>query len=360
MLVYLAEYLTQYNSGFGVFQYLTLRAILGVLTALVISFMVGPVMIRRLTHHQIGQTVRDDGPQSHLSKAGTPTMGGALLLVGISISTLFWSDLGNRYVWVVLLVTLLFGVIGFVDDYKKLVLQDSKGLSAKYKYLWQSLVGLAAAYVLYTTAISPAETQLQVPFFKNAVLDLGLWYILFTYLVIVGSSNAVNLTDGLDGLAIMPTVLVAGALGIFAYVVGHSKIAAYLLIPYIPGVGEMAVFCGALVGSGLGFLWFNAYPAQVFMGDVGALALGAALGVVAVVVRQELVLVIMGGVFVMETVSVMLQVASFKLTGRRIFRMAPLHHHFELKGWPEPRVIVRFWIVTVILVLVGLASLKIR
>ncbi|MEJ1297963.1 MAG: phospho-N-acetylmuramoyl-pentapeptide-transferase [Candidatus Sedimenticola sp. (ex Thyasira tokunagai)] len=360
MLVYLAEYLTQYNSGFGVFQYLTLRAILGVLTALMISFMVGPVMIRRLTRHQIGQTVRDDGPQSHLSKAGTPTMGGALLLVGISVSTLFWSDLSNRYVWIVLLVTLLFGVIGFVDDYKKLVLQNSKGLAAKYKYLWQSVVGLGAAYILYTTAASPAETELIIPFFKNVVIDLGPWFILLTYLVIVGSSNAVNLTDGLDGLAIMPTVLVAGALGIFAYVVGHSKIAGYLLIPYIPGVGEMAVFCGALVGSGLGFLWFNAYPAQVFMGDVGALALGAALGVVAVVVRQELVLMIMGGVFVMETVSVMLQVASFKLTGRRIFRMAPLHHHFELKGWPEPRVIVRFWIVTVILVLVGLASLKIR
>lgn len=360
MLVYLADYLTQYNSGFGVFQYLTLRAILGVLTALLISFMVGPVMIRRLTHHQIGQTVRSDGPQSHLSKAGTPTMGGALLLVGISVSTLFWSDLSNRYVWIVLMVTLLFGVIGFIDDYKKLVLQDSKGLAAKYKYLWQSLVGLGAAYLLYTTASIPAETELMIPFFKNVVIDLGPWFILFTYFVIVGSSNAVNLTDGLDGLAIMPTVLVSGALGIFAYVVGHSKIAGYLLIPYIPGVGEVAVFCGALVGAGLGFLWFNAYPAQVFMGDVGALALGAALGVVAVVVRQELVLLIMGGVFVMETVSVVLQVASFKLTGRRIFRMAPLHHHFELKGWPEPRVIVRFWIVTVILVLVGLASLKIR
>ncbi|MES9880192.1 MAG: phospho-N-acetylmuramoyl-pentapeptide-transferase [Sedimenticola sp.] len=360
MLVYLADYLTQYNSGFGVFQYLTLRAILGVLTALMISFMVGPVMIRRLTHHQIGQSVRDDGPQSHLSKAGTPTMGGALLLVGIAVSTLFWSDLGNRYVWVVLMVTLLFGVIGFIDDYKKLVLQNSKGLAAKHKYLWQSIVGLGAAYLLYTTASTPAETELMIPFFKNAVIDLGPWYILLTYLVIVGSSNAVNLTDGLDGLAIMPTVLVAGALGIFAYVMGHSKIAGYLLMPYIPGVGEMAIFCGALVGSGLGFLWFNAYPAQVFMGDVGALALGAALGVVAVVVRQELVLVIMGGVFVMETVSVMLQVASFKLTGKRIFRMAPLHHHFELKGWPEPRVIVRFWIITVILVLVGLASLKIR
>lgn len=360
MLVYLAEYLTQFNSGFGLFQYLTLRAILGILTALLISFVVGPVMIRRLTHHQIGQTVRDDGPKSHLSKAGTPTMGGALLLVAISISTLLWSDLSVRYVWVVVIVTLMFGVIGFIDDYKKLVLNDSRGLIARYKYFWQSVAGLGAAYILYATAQTPAETELIIPFFKHAVIDMGPWFILLTYLVIVGTSNAVNLTDGLDGLAIMPTVLVAGALGIFAYVSGHAQIANYLLIPYLPGVGEVVVFCGALVGAGLGFLWFNAYPAQVFMGDVGALALGAALGVVAVVVRQELVLMIMGGIFVMETVSVILQVASFKLTGRRIFRMAPLHHHFELKGWPEPRVIVRFWIITVILVLIGLASLKIR
>ncbi|OOZ37287.1 phospho-N-acetylmuramoyl-pentapeptide-transferase [Solemya velesiana gill symbiont] len=360
MLLYLVEYLAQFDPGFTVFQYLTLRAILGVLTALVISFLVGPIMIRRLTRHQIGQTVRDDGPQSHLSKAGTPTMGGALLLVAIAISTLLWSDLSNRYVWIILIVTLLFGVIGFYDDYKKLVLQDPRGLAAKYKYLWQSVVGLGAAYALYVTAVAPADTQLIIPFFKDLVIDLGPWFVLLTYFVIVGSSNAVNLTDGLDGLAIMPTVLVAGALGIFAYVTGHAQISNYLLIPHLSGVGEVVVFCGALVGAGLGFLWFNAYPAQVFMGDVGALALGAALGVVAVVVRQELVLVIMGGVFVMETVSVMLQVASFKLTGRRIFRMAPLHHHFELKGWPEPRVIVRFWIVTVILVLIGLASLKIR
>ncbi len=360
MLLYLAENLARFHTGFGVFQYLTLRAILGVLTALLISFLVGPVMIRRLAFHQIGQTVRDDGPQSHLSKAGTPTMGGALLLVAVCISTLLWSDLSNRYVWVVLIVTLLFGLIGFVDDYRKLVLNNPIGLPPSYKYLWQSVVGLGAAAFLYTTAISPAETELIIPFVKSWVIELGPWFIVLTYLVIVGSSNAVNLTDGLDGLAIMPTVLVAGALGIFAYASGHAQIANYLLIPPVPGVGEMVVFCGALTGAGLGFLWFNAYPAQVFMGDVGALALGAALGVVAVVVRQELVLVIMGGVFVMETVSVMLQVASFKLTGRRIFRMAPLHHHFELKGWPEPRVIVRFWIVTVILVLIGLASLKIR
>ena len=360
MLLYLTEYLAQFDSGFNVFQYLTLRAILGVLTALVISFVVGPAMIQRLTVHQIGQTIRDDGPASHLSKAGTPTMGGALLLVAIAVSTLLWADLASRYVWTTVIVMLLFGIIGFYDDYKKLVHRDPKGLSARYKYLWQSVVGLGAAWVLYGSATLPAETALIIPFFKQVVIDLGPGFVLLTYLVIVGSSNAVNLTDGLDGLAIMPTVLVAGALAIFAYASGHSQIANYLLIPYLPGAGEVAVFCGALVGAGLGFLWFNAYPAQVFMGDVGALALGAALGVVAVIVRQELVLVIMGGVFVMETVSVMLQVASFKLTGRRIFRMAPLHHHFELKGWPEPRVIVRFWIVTVILVLIGLASLKIR
>jgi len=360
MLLHLSEYLAQFNSGFNVFQYLTLRTILGVLTALIISFLVGPVMIRRLTVHQIGQTVRDDGPQAHLTKAGTPTMGGALLLVAVAVSTLLWADLGNRHVWVALIVTLLFGVIGFVDDYKKLVKNDPRGLGARYKYFWQSLVGIGAALFLYASATLPAETHLIIPFFKNLMIDMGLWFIPLTYFVIVGSSNAVNLTDGLDGLAIMPTVLVAGALAIFAYASGHAQIANYLLIPQIPGVGEVAIFCGALAGAGLGFLWFNAYPAQVFMGDVGALALGAALGVVAVIVRQELVLVIMGGVFVMETVSVVLQVASFKLTGRRIFRMAPLHHHFELKGWPEPRVIVRFWIVTVILVLIGLASLKIR
>jgi len=360
MLLYLAEYLSQFNSGFSVFQYLTLRSIFGVLTALVISLVVGPIMIRRLTHHQIGQTVREDGPETHLSKAGTPTMGGALLLVAVSVSTLLWADLGNRYVWIVVIVTLLFGVIGFYDDYKKLVMNDPRGLAARYKYLWQSVVGVGAACVLYGTASIPAETELIIPFVKSVMIDLGPGFIVLSYFVIVGTSNAVNLTDGLDGLAIMPTVLVAGALGIFAYVSGHAQIAGYLLIPHLPGVGEVVIFCGALVGAGLGFLWFNAYPAQVFMGDVGALALGAALGVVAVIVRQELVLVIMGGVFVMETVSVMLQVASFKLTGRRIFRMAPLHHHFELKGWPEPRVIVRFWIVTVVLVLVGLASLKIR
>ncbi|NNJ90353.1 MAG: phospho-N-acetylmuramoyl-pentapeptide-transferase [Gammaproteobacteria bacterium] len=361
MLIWLVEYLMQFEPGFGVFRYLTLRTVLSVLTALVISFIVGPSMIRKLSRYNIGQTVRDDGPETHLEKAGTPTMGGALILVAISISTLLWADLGNRYTWVVLLTTLLFGVIGWVDDYKKLVHKDPRGLIARYKYFWQSVGGIAAAVFLVYTATSPAETSLNVPFVKEWVFEMSpLLFVVFTYFVIVGTSNAVNLTDGLDGLAIMPTVLVGGALGLFAYVTGHSEFASYLLIDYLPGVGEIAVFCGAIVGAGLGFLWFNTYPASVFMGDVGALALGAALGIVAVCVRQELILFIMGGVFVMETVSVILQVASFKLTGKRIFRMAPLHHHFELKGWPEPRVIVRFWIITVILVLVGLASLKLR
>jgi phospho-N-acetylmuramoyl-pentapeptide-transferase len=360
MLLLLADFLSQYYRGFNVFQYLTLRAILGVLTALTISLMVGPAMIRWLSQYQIGQHVRNDGPQTHLSKAGTPTMGGALILVAIAVATLLWSDLHNRYVWVVLAVTMLFGVIGWVDDYKKLVLRNSKGLAGRWKYFWQSVIALAVGGILFATAQTPAETQLLVPFFKDVAIDLGLGYVLLCYFVIVGSSNAVNLTDGLDGLAILPTVMVAAALAVFAYATGNFNFASYLSIPYIRDVGEVVIFCGAIVGAGLGFLWFNAYPAQVFMGDVGALALGAALGVVAIVVRQELVLLVMGGVFVMETVSVILQVASFKLTGRRIFRMAPLHHHFELKGWPEPRVIVRFWIITVILVLVGLATLKIR
>ena len=360
MLYHLSQYLAETYSGFSVFQYLTLRAILGVLTALIISFVVGPVMIRRLSQRQIGQNIRAEGPESHLSKAGTPTMGGALILVAIFASTLLWADLGNRYIWVVLATTFLFGAIGLLDDYISVVQGRSKGLSARQKYFWQSLAALAVAIFLFKTATVPAETTLIVPFFKSVAIDLGWMFIPLTYFVIVGSSNAVNLTDGLDGLAIMPTVLVAGALGIFAYATGNFKLADYLLIPYVAGVGEIVIFCGAMVGAGLGFLWFNAYPAQGFMGDVGALALGAALGVVAVLVRQELVLLIMGGVFVMETVSVVLQVTSYKLTGRRIFHMAPLHHHFELKGWPEPRVIVRFWIITVILVLVGLATLKIR
>jgi phospho-N-acetylmuramoyl-pentapeptide-transferase len=360
MLVFLAEWLTRFYSGFNVFQYLTLRAILGVLTALFISFLVGPIMIRRLSFYQIGQQVRNDGPQSHLNKAGTPTMGGALILVAIVVSTLLWADLRNRYVWLVLLVTVAFGIIGWIDDYRKLVLRNAQGLSARAKYFWQSCFGLVAALLLYIAAQTPVETQLIVPFVKDVAVDLGILFIPLVYFVIVGSSNAVNLTDGLDGLAILPTVMVAGAMGIFVYVAGNVNFSTYLGLPYVAGVGEVIVFCGAMVGAGLGFLWFNAYPAQVFMGDVGALALGAALGIIAVIARQELVLLIMGGVFVTETVSVILQVVSFKLTGRRIFRMAPLHHHFELKGWPEPRVIVRFWIVTVILVLVGLSSLKIR
>jgi len=360
VLVYLADYLSQFHSGFNVFQYLTLRTILGALTALLISFMVGPWMIRHLSFRQIGQQVRKDGPETHFSKAGTPTMGGALILVAIAVSTLLWADLANRYVWVVLLVTLAFGAIGWVDDYRKIVYGNSKGLSARAKYSWQSLAALAAALYLYHYAQSPLETQLFVPFFKDIAVALGGWYVVVVYFVVVGSSNAVNLTDGLDGLAILPSVLVAGALAVFTYATGHAYIAKYLGIPFIREVCEIAVFCGAMVGAGLGFLWFNAYPAQVFMGDVGALALGAALGIVAVLARQELVFFVMAGVFVMETVSVILQVASFKLTGRRIFRMAPLHHHFELKGWPEPRVIVRFWIITVILVLFGLATLKIR
>ena len=360
MLLTITRWLEAYFDIFRVFNYLTFRGILGVLTALLISFLVGPAMIRRLSRYKIGQSIREDGPQSHFSKAGTPTMGGALILVSIAASTLLWGDLTNRYIWTVLSVTLAFGIVGFVDDYRKLVLRNSKGLLAREKYFWQSVFGLAAALFLYFSASTPAETQYIVPFFKSVVIDLGPGYVVLTYLVIVGSSNAVNLTDGLDGLAIMPTVMVGGALGIFAYASGHASFAEYLGIPFVPKAGDLVVFCGSLVGAGLGFLWFNAYPAQVFMGDVGALALGAALGVLAVLVRQEVVLMIMGGVFVMETVSVVLQVASFKMTGKRIFRMAPLHHHFELKGWPEPRVIVRFWIVTVILVLAGLATLKLR
>lgn len=360
MLMYAAEYLASYHSGFNVFQYITLRTILGVLTALFIALLVGPIVIRRLSHLQIGQNVRSDGPESHLSKAGTPTMGGLLILVSIAASTLLWSDLGNRFIWVVLVTTGFFGAIGWVDDYLKLTQGDSKGLSALRKYSWQSAAALAAALFLFFTAKTPVETELIVPFFKNIAIDLGWFYVVLTYFVVVGTSNAVNLTDGLDGLAILPAVLVAGALIVFAYVTGHVNFSNYLAVPYVAGVGELCVFCGSIVGAGLGFLWFNTYPAQVFMGDIGALALGAALGIVAVMVRQELALVIMGGVFVVETASVILQVLSYKMTGRRIFRMAPLHHHFELKGWPEPRVIVRFWIITVILVLVALATLKIR
>lgn len=360
MLLYLAEYLEHFYRGFHVFQYITLRCILASLTALIISFVVGPVMIRRFSQYQMGQPIREDGPKSHFAKAGTPTMGGALILIAITFSILLWGDLEDRYIWVTMIVTLGFGIIGWIDDYRKLVLKNSVGLRAKHKYLLQSIIAIGAAVFLYFTAHSPAETQLIIPFFKNAVAELGIFYIIFAYFVIVGSSNAVNLTDGLDGLAILPTVMIAGALGIIAYVTGNINFAKYLFIPYVPGVGEMAVFCSSIVGAGLGFLWFNTYPAQIFMGDVGALGLGAALGAIAIAIRQELVLFFMGGIFVLETVSVILQVVSFKLTGKRIFRMAPIHHHFELKGWPEPRIIVRFWIITFILVLCGLATLKLR
>jgi phospho-N-acetylmuramoyl-pentapeptide-transferase len=360
MLLYLTKYLAQFESGFNVFNYLTMRAIMGALTALVISFIIGPRMIKRLQVNQLGQPVRDDGPETHLLKAGTPTMGGTLILAAISISTLLWANLENLYVWVVLFVTLSFGVIGYVDDYKKLILQDPAGISAKQKLFWQSSAALIAAIALYVAATDEVQTSLLIPYFKDLAIPLGMFQVVVTYFFIVGFSNAVNLTDGLDGLAIMPTVLVGGALGIFAYVTGNVNFSGYLGIPYVSGTGEILVFCTALAGAGLGFLWFNTYPAQVFMGDIGALSLGAALGAVAVVVRQEIVLAIMGGVFVVETLSVMIQVASFKLTGKRVFRMAPLHHHFELKGWAEPKVIVRFWIITVILVLIGLASLKIR
>ncbi len=360
MLLYFAEYLMQFDPGFRVFQYLTFRAILGALTALIISFIVGPVMIRRLTSNKIGQSVREDGPESHYEKAGTPTMGGTLILVAIAVSTLLWADLENRYIWVVFFVTMAYGVIGFIDDYRKVKLGNSDGLSAKSKYFWQSVVALAAAVFLYQTAQIAAETQFIVPFFKDFMIEMGWGYVVLTYFVIVGSSNAVNLTDGLDGLAIMPTVMIAAALAIFAYLSGHYDFSQYLAIPYLPESGELVVFCAALVGAGLGFLWFNAYPAMVFMGDVGALALGAALGIIAILVRQEVVLMIMGGVFVVETVSVIIQVVSYKMRGKRVFLMAPIHHHYELKGWPEPRIIVRFWIITVILVLIGLATLKLR
>jgi phospho-N-acetylmuramoyl-pentapeptide-transferase len=360
MLLELAAWLEDVLPGFGLFQYITFRAILATITALAVALLAGPPMIRRLAQYKVGQQIRSDGPQSHLSKAGTPTMGGALILVAVAASTLLWADLSNRYVWIVLFVLVAFGAIGFVDDYKKLVLKDSRGLSARWKYLLQSVFGAAAAIWLYTTADVPAATELIVPVFKQIAIPLGFAFPIVAYFWIVGFSNAVNLTDGLDGLAIMPTVLVSGGLGIFAYVAGNAVFSSYLQLPSIPGAGEVTIFCAALSGAGLGFLWFNTYPAQVFMGDVGALSVGAALGAVAVIVRQELVLVLMGGIFVIETLSVMLQVASFKLTGKRIFRMAPIHHHFELKGWPEPRVIVRFWIISVVLVLAGLATLKIR
>jgi phospho-N-acetylmuramoyl-pentapeptide-transferase len=383
MLLALANWLASDVRTFNVFSYITLRAVLAAMTALIISFLVGPRMIRKLAQYKIGQAVRDDGPQSHLLKAGTPTMGGALILVSIAITTLLWADLRNRFVWVVLLVTLGFGAIGWIDDYRKVVFRNSKGLSMRAKFVAQSVIGLVAAVYLAFSVSAPSNTRflqlfvawlfsgfsfdlppkadLIVPFFKMVSYPLGVWgFIVLSYCVIVGASNAVNLTDGLDGLAIMPTAMIAGALAIFAYVTGRADFSGYLLLPYIPGAGELSVICGAIVGAGLGFLWFNAYPAEVFMGDVGALALGAALGAIAIIVRQEIVLAIMGGVFVVETLSVMIQIASFKLTGKRVFRMAPIHHHYELKGWKENQVVVRFWIITMLLVLFGLSTLKLR
>ncbi|HEY4138018.1 MAG TPA: phospho-N-acetylmuramoyl-pentapeptide-transferase [Casimicrobiaceae bacterium] len=382
MLLYLTELLAKNVRTFNVFSYITLRAVLATMTALVISFVIGPRMIVWLTRMKIGQAVRDDGPQTHLAKAGTPTMGGALILVSIAITTLLWGDLDNRFVWVVLLVTLGFGAVGWIDDWRKVVYRNPKGLSARTKLGWQSLIALlASVYMAFSVSAPdnarfaqmlwswiqgganalPARADLIVPFFKSISYPLGVWgFIALSFFVIVGTSNAVNLTDGLDGLAIMPTVMIGGALGIFAYVMGNAIFARYLGFPYIAGAGELAVICGAIAGAGLGFLWFNAYPADVFMGDVGALALGAALGTIAIVVRQEIVLFIMGGVFVVETLSVMIQVASFKATGRRVFRMAPLHHHYELKGWKENQVVVRFWIITMLLVLFGLSTLKLR
>ncbi|HUL63417.1 MAG TPA: phospho-N-acetylmuramoyl-pentapeptide-transferase [Burkholderiaceae bacterium] len=384
MLLELFQLLAQDVRTFNVFSYLTLRAVLAAATALVIGLLAGPRVIRKLTELKIGQAVRTDGPQSHLSKSGTPTMGGALILIAVGITTLLWADLSNRFVWVVLLVSIGFGWIGWVDDYRKVVHRNPKGMAASEKYLWQSVIGLSAALYL-AFAISapstervwalmlgwvangfsielPARADLIVPFFKNVAYPMGVFgFVILSYFVIVGTSNAVNLTDGLDGLAILPASMVGAALGVFAYVVGRADFSRYLLFPYVPGAGEVAIICAAIAGAGLAFLWFNAYPAQVFMGDVGALALGGALGTIAVITRQEIVLFIMGGVFVAETASVMLQVAYFRWTGgKRIFRMAPLHHHFELSGWKENQVVVRFWIITIMLVLIGLSTLKVR
>ena len=360
MLLWLTDYLSDFVRAFSVFQYLTLRSMVSAMTALLLSLIIGPIFIEKLSRQQIGQRVRLDGPESHLTKDGTPTMGGGLIIVVITIATLFWGDLSNRYIWLVLSVTCAFGLIGWLDDYLKILRQNSDGLSARWKIFWQTIVALSASSYLYTTADMAIQTDLIVPFFKEVALPLGIGFIVFSSLMLVGMSNAVNLTDGLDGLAILPTVMVSGGLGLIAYLVGNSEYSTYLQIPYIPGTGELSVFCGALIGAGLGFLWFNTYPAQVFMGDVGSLALGAALAIVAIVTRHEIVLLIMGGLFVLETASVIVQVISYRVTGRRVFRMAPIHHHFELKGWAEPKVIVRFWIITVVLVTIGISSLKLR
>ena len=360
MLLWLTDYLSDFVRAFAVFQYLTLRSMVSAMTALLLSLIIGPIFIEKLSRQQIGQRVRLDGPESHLAKDGTPTMGGGLIIVVITIATLFWGDLSNGYIWLVLSVTCAFGLIGWLDDYLKIRRQNSDGLPARWKIFWQTVIALLASSYLYTTADMAIQTDLIVPFFKEVALPLGIGFIIFSVLMLVGMSNAVNLTDGLDGLAILPTVMVGGGLGLIAYLVGNSEHSTYLQIPYIPGTGELSVFCGALIGAGLGILWFYTYPAQVFMGDVGSLALGAALAIVAIVIRHEIVLLIMGGLFVLETASVIVQVISYRFTGRRVFRMAPIHHHFELKGWAEPKVIVRFWIITVVLVTIGISSLKLR
>ena len=389
MLLWLAQFFQQDVGPLRVFSFISFRAVFATLTALAIGLLAGPAVIRLLTRLKVGQAVRTDGPQTHLVKSGTPTMGGLLILIAITVSTLLWCDWSNRFIWVVLIVTIGFGIVGWVDDYRKVVYKDPNGMSSREKYFWQSLIGIVAAIYLafavsgqsnaevwtlfidwvrsgFNMDLSP-KADFIIPFFKTISYPLGVWgFIALTYFVIVGTSNAVNLTDGLDGLTIMPTIMVGTALGVFAYLTGHSLYSKYLFIPYIPGAGELLVFCGAMAGAGLAFLWFNAHPAQMFMGDVGALALGGALGTIAVIVRQEIVLFIMGGFFVVETISVMLQVTYFKYTkkkygtGRRIFLMAPLHHHFEQKGWKETQVVVRFWIITMILVLIGLSTLKIR
>lgn len=360
MLVCLAEYVVQLYSGFNVFSYLTFRSIVSLLTALFLSLWMGPYLIAWLQKLQIGQVVRNDGPESHLIKHGTPTMGGLMILTSITISVLMWAYPFNPYVWCVLFVLVGYGVVGFIDDYRKVVRKDTKGLIARWKYFWQSVIALSVTFTIFTIGKDTPSTQLVVPFFKDIMPQLGLWYVLLAYLVIVGTSNAVNLTDGLDGLAIMPTVFIAAGLALVAWATGNMNFAGYLHIPYVRFAGELVVICTAIVGAGLGFLWFNTYPAQVFMGDVGSLSLGGAIGTIAVLLRQEFLLLIMGGVFVVETLSVILQVGLFKLRGQRVFRMAPIHHHYELKGWPEPRVIVRFWIISLILVLIGLATLKVR
>lgn len=361
MLYWITQVFQEHYHGLRVFQYLTFRSILATLTALLVGLLFGPRLIRYLQSMQIGQMIRDDGPESHFNKQGTPTMGGALVLISIVISCLLWGDLRQTALWLALVILVGFGIIGWIDDYRKIVRKNTRGLPGRWKMFWQSLIAISVLVYLYTTASLPIQTQLTVPFCKNFLINLGIFFPILGYFVIVGSSNAVNLTDGLDGLAIVPIIMVASALGIFAYASSNANYAHYLAMPFVPNTGELTIFCSAIFGAGIGFLWFNSYPAQVFMGDVGSLALGAALGIVAILIRQELILLIMGGLFVLETLSVILQVVYFKSTGgKRLFRMAPLHHHFELKGWPEPKVVVRFWIINLFFVLCGLATLKLR